>query len=925
MKIGGRKEIPCCETCALGKMMQHVSRKPDERSTAAMEFVHSDICGPVSPVARGGFRYALSFVDDYSGALFMYYIKEKSDAPRALEQFLADSAPHGVVKRTRTDNANEYVSEEYKQILVKNKIKMTTSCPHSPHQNGTAERGWRTVFEMARCLLSESNVPKSFWTYAVMASVYIRNRCYSQRTQQTPYSMINGKIPDVSKMHVFGTTCYAYETSYKKKLDDRSKKGVFLGYDKGSPAYLVYYPASQKIMKHRCVKFTDKFPEAIVQKTNSSAVRNKNDLLMMDDDDDDFPGQVPEAPEEVDEPVVISDDDLHDNDDDDDSHVDDDLDNNDDNDGDSNDDHFQDSVVEPVPDEADEIEQVFLEYPSDDVQDSDETIPYGADVDTSRYPARDRRRPSYLNEYVTDDKVYNVNFCYHVTDVDIPKTYTEAINSPQSAEWKAAMDEEIHSLTENNTYEVCELPAGKQSVGGRWVYATKIGKEDSIRYKARWVAKGFTQQYGSDYLETFAPTCKITTVRTVMQIAAEKNLILHQMDVKTAYLNAPIDFEIYMDQPKGYVQNNGTCKLNKSLYGLKQSGRNWNLLLHEFFTSNKLIQSKYDPCVYTYRNGSDLAYILLWVDDIVIAGSSKSCIDKIKGMCFNRFNMKDLGPISWFLGIEFQQSDGVITMSQSKYLLSKLEKFGLNDARPRTTPCEIKYENNMVEPDEANLNYREMVGSLIYAMTCTRPDLSWAVTRLSQHLSNPTQCDFTMVKHVFKYILGTLNYKLEFRKSNTGLRLHGYSDANWGESKEDRKSITGYYFCLNEVVGPAISWKSKRQQTVALSSCESEYMALTAAAQEALYLSKLLNELINQSFEPVQIYGDNQGAIALTQNPIQHQRSKHIDIRYHFIRDYVQKKNIEITYVPTDSNVADLMTKPCSKIKLRKFNKMLFG
>ena len=285
--------------------------------------------------------------------------------------------------------------------------------------------------------------------------------------------------------------------------------------------------------------------------------------------------------------------------------------------------------------------------------------------------------------------------------------------------------------------------------------------------------------------------------------------------------------------------------------------------------------------------------------------------------------MKDLGPISWFLGIKFIQEKGLITMSQSEYLKNKLEKFGMSTSKPRSTPCETSGYTVVQDNADTSL-YREMVGSLIYAMTCTRPDLSWVVTKLSQHLENPTNVDSVMLKHVFRYLIGTLDYKLSFTKSHNVLKLISFSDADWGSS-DDRKSTSGYYFKLNEH-GPAISWKSKRQKTVALSSCESEYMALTAATQEALYLSQLLKDLlIENSIEPVKINADNQGAIVLAKNPVHHSRSKHIDIKYHFIRENVLNKKIDIVYVPSEHNVADMMTKPFSKIKLRKFKDVLFG
>lgn len=286
--------------------------------------------------------------------------------------------------------------------------------------------------------------------------------------------------------------------------------------------------------------------------------------------------------------------------------------------------------------------------------------------------------------------------------------------------------------------------------------------------------------------------------------------------------------------------------------------------------------------------------------------------------------MTDLGPIKWFLGIEFDQKEGVVTMSQAKYLLSKLEKYGLDQAKPRTTPCELAgYDKMSSDPIDCELNYRELVGSLIYAMTCTRPDLAWAVKKLSQHLADPTQSDFNMVKHVFRYLKGTLNNQLTFTQSKQ-FQLIGYTDADWASSTDDRRSTSGYCFMLNPA-GPALSWKSKKQSTVALSSCESEYIALCAGMQECIYLKRLVEELCQVSFGAIPMNVDNQGAIDVSKNPTQSDRSKHFDIKYHFCRECVSRGVVEVIHVPTDDNVADLMTKAVSKPKLAKFRDALFG
>ena len=246
------------------EMCQHRSREPDQRAKGPLEFVHCDLAGPVEPAAKDGFKYALSFVDDFTGTNLIYFLKQKSDTVEATEKFLADIAPFGKVKRIRSDNCTEFTSRKFKSLLRQNSIKHETSAPYSPHQNGTVERAWRSLFSMARCMLLEANLPKRLWTYAVMTAVYIRNRCFNSRLGKTPYETLTGKQPNLSNMHVFGSTCYAFVQN-AKKLDDRSLKGVFVGYDKDSPAYLVYHPETNKVEKVRCVKFFDNFktePEA---------------------------------------------------------------------------------------------------------------------------------------------------------------------------------------------------------------------------------------------------------------------------------------------------------------------------------------------------------------------------------------------------------------------------------------------------------------------------------------------------------------------------------------------------------------------------------------------------------------------------------------------------------------------------------------
>ena len=452
------------------------NRQPDIRATKPFQSIHTDLAGPNDPVAKDGFRYAVIFTDDYSGCLFTYFIKEKSDAVKATEKFLADIAPYGnvgtfnfhadvfptgEVKCIRSDNGGEYLSAEFKSLLVKHSIKHELSSSHAPHQNGTAGRSWRTLFDMARALLIESKLPKNLWTYAIMTATYIRNRCYVQRIKSIPYGLVTGLKPNIAKLHVFGTLCYPYVHNVKK-LEPRSRKGYSVGYDRESASYFVYYPETKNVMKHRVVKFTEKFQE-------------------------------------------------------------------------------MSSVADPIPELiADSEDNLQTDVPSDENTATDEV----AENQMSRYPRRNRQVPNYLHDYdltdrdETSDFVNHIDFCYML---DTPQSYEDATNHEDASKWKIAMDTEIQSLVDNNTYIESELPAGKTLDGGKWLYALKVDPIDPI-YKARYVPKGYSQIQGIDYAETFSPTARMESVWTLIQLALQNDWLLHQMDLKDAYLHAPIRY-----------------------------------------------------------------------------------------------------------------------------------------------------------------------------------------------------------------------------------------------------------------------------------------------------------------------------------------------------------------------------------------------
>lgn len=879
MEIKGSAVKPVfCEVCTQAKFTQTRNREPDSKAKKPLELVHTDLAGPMRTPSLEGHRYAQSFTDDYSGTILVYFLRSKSDTVKATERFLADIAPYGEVKCIRSDNGTEFTSQDFQTLLRQNRIKHETSAPYSPHQNGTAERGWRTLYDMGRCFLIESRLPDKLWNYAIQTAAYVRNRCYSRRTKKTPYELLNGREPNVSKLQKFGSVCFAYKQE-RGKLDSRCEQGVFVGYDKNSPAYLVYYADTEKVQRHRLVKFTTETSTEKETQTPESHIEYSDREVHPRVNRD----------ENVDECVNVQ------------------------NQG------TQSGVSGALP------EQTERTQPGK----ATETV-------IRRNPRRTRRQPSHLQEFETEfedtvDKLVTcVDSCYRAV-CDIPQTYQDAIVSPKSEQWRKAMDDEMRSLEENKTYSLTQLPPGKHAVGGRWVYALKSDIDGSDKYKARFVAKGYSQKAGSDYEETFSPTADMTSVRVIMQKAAQENLVLHQMDVKTAYLHAPIDCEIYMEQPQGYEKESETgenmvCKLHKSLYGLKQSGRNWNLMLHTYLSENGFEQNPADHCVYMREKHDGKVILLIWVDDLIIAASNEDVLKSVKRMLAERFKMKDLGRLNHFLGIDFNQTEGQVKMSQKRYVNKILERFEMQDCKPRETPCEPKLEysedaNKMKEPRK----YREAVGSLIYLSTCTRPDLSFVVSKLSQHFAEPTEEHWSTVKHVFRYLKGTTEKELCFKGSNTerlGLRV--YCDADWASDLTDRHSTTGYCVSMSEG-SSLISWKTRKQPTVALSTCEAEYMSLASAIQECIYLEQLLKGIDKYQYAQTKVYEDNQGTIALARNPVSRQRCKHIDIKYHFIRETVNSGRVILEYCPTEQMVADVLTKPATKQKLKKFAQNMFG
>lgn len=532
-----------------------------------------------------------------------------------------------------------------------------------------------------------------------------------------------------------------------------------------------------------------------------------------------------------------------------------------------------------------------------------------------RRSERTRQRPDF----------YGVYTCETEDTMREPANVNEALSSPEKEKWVDAMEKEMHSIKANEVWELVKLPEGKKTVGCKWVFKRKLDADGSIeRHKARLVAKGYSQQQGLDYDETFSPVARFESLRMLLALAVQDGLCVHQLDVTTAFLNGKLEEEVYMDQPEGFVEKGKeglVCQLKHSLYGLKQAPRCWNSILDKRLKEMEFTQTTSDPCIYVSKDQEPFI-IGICVDDILLAGRSKQQINEVKLALAENFNVKDLGELSYFLGVKIVQDckAGTIWIGQPIYTEGILKKYGMENCKPVATPADPGLKLTKGTEDSEYVkekHYQSMVGSLLYLSMRTRPDIAFAVSHAARFCSKPTSQHLTAVKRILRYLRGTTHHGLLF-KSNGSKSIIGYSDADWGGDITDSKSTTGYLFQLG---GAAITWQSKKQTCTALSTAEAEYVALAGAAQEAVWLKQLNQELTGKA-EPVMIHEDNQSTIAIAKNPQFHGRVKHINIKYHFIREQVSNHNIKLKYCQTSSMIADMLTKGLGRIQFKKLREM---
>uniref|UniRef100_A0AAV1U725 Reverse transcriptase Ty1/copia-type domain-containing protein n=1 Tax=Peronospora matthiolae TaxID=2874970 RepID=A0AAV1U725_9STRA len=498
-------------------------------------------------------------------------------------------------------------------------------------------------------------------------------------------------------------------------------------------------------------------------------------------------------------------------------------------------------------------------------------------------------------------------------DLSEPSTFEAAVSGPDQVHWRKAIHAELESMRLRGVFRAAKLPNGQRAIGTKWVFKIKRKADGSIeKYKARLVAKGFRQKYGIDYTETFSPVVKYVTLRMVIAISKHFGWPIDQLDVVTAFLYGVMKEQVFCVIPEGVeLDSTFDClELVKSIYGLKQASRVWNETFDEYVCSIGFQVSDFDPCLYIKTSDGHCVFILVYVDDVLVTGSSLELIAQTKNDLKTRFEMTDSGKCAFVLGIELLDGeDGSVTICQRRYVDDILKRFGMDDCKAVASPVDMS--SRLVSSDattKVDAPFREAVGALMHLTTATRPDIAFAVGYVSRFMENPQEEHWVAVKRIFRYLQGTKTHGICYKPS-ARIDFRGYSDADWAGDLTDRKSTSGYTFML---LGAPVSWGSKKQPSVSLSTTEAEYIALSLAIQEGKWIHRLLCEIVmaaNEEGPELMIHEDNQSCIKMTKNPVNHGRAKHIDIKYHHIRDEVKRGEVKLKYCETAVMLADIMTK----------------
>ncbi|GAW04347.1 retrotransposon Ty1-copia subclass [Lentinula edodes] len=903
-----------CEDCLYGKATKRPFDEVLTHESEVLERVHMDLFGPSRTQSRGGAVYLMLCTDGRSSFRVPYYLtnKRKETGLKALHEYrvMAEKQTGKRLKIIRIDGGGELNNSLVDEYCRDNGI-LIEKVPHdSSAANGVAERSFRTVMEGTRTLLEEADLPYSFWGEASSTFIYINNFVPSARFPDVvPVEAWTQKRQDISHLRPFGCDCWATLPRRRTdgKLGRQAVKGKLLGY-MGRRGYRVWIPESKKVEESHDVTFEEgtshrtRAPEEtnneeyFGEETRTPVVDIQNSL----DPRPNTPAQTTENPGNVDQTRARD---------------------------------------EPTPMPA----PLPPTSATEPIRRSERgQIPSRRHIESEEYRERERTAQE-RGESWTDDTplalIAQHPYAFAATSGElwVPQSYKQEMRRPDL--WTAPMETEFNTLENKECWELVLLPPGANLTGGRWTYAIKFNAAGNLlKRKARYVAQGYTQIQGQDYDKTYGGVARMESVRIVLAITAALKLSIFQVDFTAAFLNSPITHDVYMKQPEGFIRP-GTehlvCKLKKSIYGTMQGSHDWQATLAAGYKEDGYTTSRADPCIRYKRVGGEYTITSTYGDDICGGSSTKAGRDRAVADLGRRWEANEV-TLAVLLGMTIRQhpETKAITISQKTYFQRMLTHFELDKVRRRNTPLppnvKLKESPNPLPEDErqfmADKQYRAVVGSILWGQVCTRPDLAFAGSLLARYQLNPSRTHWDCVEWVAGYILNTLDYCITYQAPTanpgpgTGLQPYAYVDSDHAGCQDTSRSTSGYVFFM---ANAPVSWSSKRQATVALSTTESEYIGLSRATQQAVWLTSFLKEVDLGQEGPMDLLGDNFGSVSLTENSKRHALVKHIEMRHHYVREKVSSGEVNIKCIRSGENIADILTKALNGTTHSKLVSML--
>ena len=858
--------LPACDVCRTTKSTHRQNKTPAPRASEPLARVYMDFWGPYRTPTIGGNRYMLTITDDFSRKSWIELAKERAEVYPAFRQWQAQAERETgrKMKAVRSDNAKEFLKLD--KELEKAGVRIELTAAYTPSQNGVAERLNRTLITKARALLTEAELPADFWGEAVHTANYLKNRTPLEAGQDSPEQLWTGKRPSVGHFRVFGCVAFTHVPAAKReKLQPTATKGIFVGYTQTTRQFRVFDPKSKQVGVYSDVTFDESQKGGQLLQKQSGGQRSQlepSPLLEIElEEANEHRGARPDRQILEGDEAERSDDDM--------------------------------------------LSNIDVHHPQGAWSETEE------EPEAVRRPTRERRLP----ERYRDGAPYALRADYKPQmEILTPTSFEEATTGAQSRKWNLAIQDQLQSLEANHTWDIIDRPDGINPIDTKWVFKVKMLPNGQIdKYKARLCARGFTQQHGVDYFETFAPVIRMESLRILLALAAVKDLEVHQMDVVSAYLLGELEEDAFLKPPKGLeVPDGKVLKLKRGMPGLKQSGRVWNKTITAFFEKFGLYSIPADQSVFVNEDRSLI--VALYVDDLVILAPTVEEMQPLKQALKDRFEMKDLGEAKYLLGIRItrDRKEHTLAIDQKHYIAELVGEGAIVRA---TTPVNGYANITRAEPSEAVVDvqkYQSQIGKLNWLTRATRPDIGFVTQRLSQFAHKPANRHQTGTQHVRGYLANTEDFRIEY-SGGVQPAVVGYADADYA-AEESRRSTMGYVFTF---AGGPITWSSKLQRSVSTSTTEAEYHALAHAGKEAVWIRSILAQLGFEDYvrKPTPIYGDNQGAIALIKNSEFHARTKHIDVSAHYVRELVEDKKVTIDYTPTERMLADVLTKPLKKTK----------